>query len=720
MGTNYYYSQNREFLIRGNERMDKKYTYCRICEGSCGFIAEIENGRLSKYYPDKDHPISKGYSCIKGRKMIDVQNDPKRVKYPLKKVEDTYERISWDQAIDEIATKFIETKKSYGPGSIGMYFGNPVAFSYSMTMYSAGFMKILGSKNLYSAGSQDCNNKFAHSRKFYGSSLIIIVPDFDNIDYFLGLGTNPYSSHFSFVVFPRPIQRLRAMEARGCKIVWINPRKTESAKKVGDHLFIRPNSDIYLLLGMINYVLENNLEDSKFIAQYSKGIEELRKFAKEFGGDLDKVAKITGISKKNVIQIVNDFLGASKKGGASVYGRAGTDRGSFATLLAWTIDTFNFITGNIDKKGNFYSSGVVDALEIAKIGGIGSSQKTRKSKSGSRIGNFPSVLGTYPAATMAEEILTPGDGQIKAMFVVAGDPLVSCPNTKRLEQAFKNLDPLVSIDFYVNDTALLADYILPATTFLEREDFTLTTSSFNPIPFACYSDAIVPVDGEQKPEWDIFNLLGAKMGLPTFGGPAIDVIKATLPRADKKRFRTLLKSEKGIWLNEEHTIKYNTLLPDRIQHPDKLIDLLPADYYEEFEKLRQWQGLENSKFPFSLISGREIETINSWLHAKDGVNFCYINSKDAITLGIEDYQQIRVISPINSIEIPVKTTPDLMSGVVWIPHGWGRTIKTIPKIAKKKPGTNVNIITDDNWKNLETFAGMVLLDGVPVKLEKVN
>ncbi len=698
--------------------MEKKFTYCRICEGSCGFIAEVENGTITKYYPDTEHPISKGYSCIKGRSMIEVQNDPKRIKIPLKKVDGRFERISWEQAIDEIGSKLLDLKETHGSSSIGMYFGNPVAFSYSTTLYSAGFMRLLGSRNLYSAGSQDCNNKFAHSKKFYGSSLIIIVPDFDHIDYFLGLGTNPHASHFSFVVFPRPIQRLKEIENRGCKIVWINPRRTESAKKVGQHYFIRPNTDIYLLFGMINYVLENNLEDREFIKQYSKGIDELRKIAKEFGSDLNKIARITGMSENIIIEIVNNFIEASKKGGASVYGRAGTDRGSFATLLAWAIDVFNFITGNIDKKGNFYSYGLVDALSIAKIGGIGTAKKSEKGVS--RIGNFPSVLGTFPAATMADEILTPGKGQIRAMLIVAGDPLISCPNTKRLEKAFRELELLVSMDFYLNDTGIIADYILPATTFLEREDFSLTTSSFNPIPFACYSDVIIPADKEQKPEWEIFNLIGTQMGLPTFGGPAIDVFKATLPRADKKRFRELLKSEKGIWLNEEKRIKYNVLLPDRIQHPDELIDLVPLDYYEEFKKLRKWEGPTDKKYPFSLISGRDIATINSWLNVKGDINYCIINSEDAKTLAIEDYQSIRVISPINSIDIPVLTTPDLMKGVIWIPHGWGRTTQDVPPLAKEKRGININLIIDDSWQNLETFAGMVLLDGVPVKIEKIT
>ncbi|MHA1300392.1 MAG: molybdopterin dinucleotide binding domain-containing protein, partial [Candidatus Helarchaeota archaeon] len=264
-----------------------------------------------------------------------------------------------------------------------------------------------------------------------------------------------------------------------------------------------------------------------------------------------------------------------------------------------------------------------------------------------------------------------------------------------------------------------ADYILPAVTFLEREDFSLTTASFNPIPFACYSDPVVEPDGGQKSEWEIFNLLGAKMGLPTLGGPPINIFKSVLSREDRKKFRQLIKSEKGIFLNEEKKVQYNVLLPDRLQTPDKLINLVPKEYYNEFNKLRNWNGPLDKNFPFLLISGREISTINSWLHTKKGTNYCYISTTDANTLGIEDLQTIQVRSKVNFIEIPARITDDLMKGVIWIPHGWGRTIETPPEIAKEKQGYNVNIITDDNWKNLETFAGMVLLDGINVQIKKL-
>ncbi|MBD3227804.1 MAG: molybdopterin-dependent oxidoreductase [Candidatus Lokiarchaeota archaeon] len=696
----------------------KKFTYCRICEGSCGFVSEVEGNKLVKYYPDREHPVSKGYSCIKGRHMINIQNHPKLLKYPLKKIDGSFKRISWEQTIDEIGQTFLELKNNYGPDSIGLYFGNPTAFSYSATIYSAAFMKFMGSRNLYSAGSQDCNNKFAHSKRFYGSSLIIVVPDFENIDYLLALGTNPAASHFSFVVFPRPMQRLKQMEKRGCKIVWINPRYTEAAKKVGKHYFIKPNTDIFLLFGMVNYILENNLEDTEFINTYSKGIEELRKIAKEFGGDLDEVERITKIKKETIINITKSFLAASKKGGASVYGRAGTDRGSFATLLAWLIDVLNFITGNLDKKGNFYSYGLIDAVEITKMGGIGSSKKSKKKKYLSRIGEFSTVMGTYPAALMADEILTPGEGQIRGMIVMAGDPLVSCPNTIKLKKAYENLDVLVSIDFFINDTGTISDYILPATTFLEREDFMLTTSSFNPIPYCNYTDAILEPGSERKPEWEIFNLLSEKMGIVKLGGPPIKTFQYTLSRKDRKTFRKLIKSEKGIWLNEEKKIQYNTLLPDRIQHSDKLIHLMPSDYYGEFEKLRTWKGVDDDHF--SIISGRQIETINSWIHARGDTNYCYISSKDARRLGVEDHQEILVSTEIGSIKIPVKISSDLLEGVIWLPHGWGRTVKDVPDIAIEKKGINVNKITNDNWKGLETFAGMAFLDGFPANIEKIK
>ena len=427
--------------------MDKKYTFCRICEPCCGFVAELENGIIVRYYADREHPISKGYSCVKGRQMPGIQHHPKRIKFPLKRRNGEFERISWEQAIEEIGSKLVELKDNYGPHSIGAYIGNVLAFSYSAVLYCGAFMKFLGTRNMYGAGSQDCNNKFAHSLRFYGSPLTIVSPDFDAVDCLLAFGTNPLAAHFTFANFPNPLARLKEMEKRGCKIAWINPRRIEAAEAAGEHYFIRPNTDHYLVFGMINYVLENGLEDKEFIRTYSKGIDRLRGVAREFGSDLDRIEGITGVPKEHVIRLTNDFLEASKKGGAAAYGRLGTDRGPFGTLSAWAIDTLNFITGNIDKRGNYYSPGFLNIAASSQMESVASGEQPK-----SRIGGFSSVMGNLPAATMADEILTPGEGQIKAMIVLAGDPLVSCPNTRKLEKAFRDLELLVSVDIFMNDT----------------------------------------------------------------------------------------------------------------------------------------------------------------------------------------------------------------------------------------------------------------------------
>lgn len=696
--------------------MDKKYTFCRICEACCGFVAELEGNRIVKYSADRDHPVSKGYSCIKGHEMLNIQYHPKRIKFPLKRKNGQFERISWEQAIEEIGSKLVELKDKYGPHSIGAYLGTVIMpFNFSAVLYSGAFMRSIGTRNIYGPGSQDSSNKFAHSLRFYGAPLTIISPDFDRIDYLLAFGSNPLAGHFTFANFPNPSGRLKEMGKRGCKIAWINPRKIEAAKAVGEHYFIRPGTDPYLVFGMLNYVLENDLEDKGFVKTHSKGIDKLREVAKEFGSDLEKIEEITGVAKEDIIRITKDFLAASKKGGAAAYGRTGSDRGPFGTLMAWSVDALNFITGNVDKRGNYYAPGFLNVGTLGETEGMASGEEPR-----SRIGGLSSLMGNLPAAIMADEILTPGEGQIRAMIVAGGDPLISCANAKKLEKAFRNLELLVSIDIFVNDTGTISDYVLPATTFLEREEFSYFTSSFNPMTFVNYSPAIVAPEAERKDDWEIFNLLGEKIGMPALGERPIEILKMLFPgKEEQEKLEELLKSEKGIFLNKEKKVQYNVLLPDKIKFPDRLIPLVPDDYLEEFDKFRKWEISYDPDYPFSMISGRQVETINSWLHARGDTNYCYVNPEDAKGLGIEDNEVIRVSSRIGSIEIPAKLTHDLMRGVVWIPHGWGRTVETVPEMAVEKRGVNVNLITDDDWRKLETFGGMVKLDGIEVKLEKV-
>ncbi len=692
--------------------MKKIPTFCRICEAGCGFIAEVENNRIIDYYPDKEHPFSQGYACVKGRHMPKIQYHPKRLKFPLKKVDGRFERISWEQAIDEIGEKLLKIKDEYGPHSIGAYMGNVLAYSYSAVLYSGAFLSFIGTRNKYGPGSQDCSNKFAHSKNFYGSSFSIIFPDLDNIDYFLALGSNPLSSHFTFLNCPNPSAKLKEMEQRGCKIDWVNPRKTESAKAVGEHHFIRPNSDIYLLMGMIHYILESGREDKEFIRAHSKGIDRLKEIAAEFGSDLEMIVDRTGIPGDEIIAMTENLLEASAKGGASVYGRVGTDRGPFATIRAWAMDVLNFITGNIDIRGNLFSPGFYN---IARLNDLAEPEEIIRS----RIGNFPAVVTCMPAATLADEILTPGEDQIKALMVMSGDPLISLPNTRKLEKALKELDLIISIDVFMNDTGTLADYILPSTTFLEREEYSHFSAAYNPMSFTHYSLAVLEPEDEVKDEWQIFSLLSDKMGIPTLGDQPFEVLKMLFLGEDQSKFEEMRKSERGIFLHENRTAPKNTLFPDAVNTPDKLIPLVSDEYLPELEKLRKWDSAHNTDYPLSLISGRKVETINSWIHVRGETNYCYVNTNDAKELGIEDGKPIQVSSRVGSLIIPAKITDELMKGVIWIPHGWGRTVQDVPDMAVEKRGVNVNLITDDDWTLLEPLAGMVMLDGIPVKLEKI-
>jgi len=376
------------------------------------------------------------------------------------------------------------------------------------------------------------------------------------------------------------------------------------------------------------------------------------------------------------------------------------------------MDVLNFITGNIDKRGNLFSPGFYN---IARLNDLAEQAATEVVRS--RIGDFPAVVSCLPAATLAEEILTPGEDQIRALLVMSGDPLISLPNSRKLERALNELDLLVSIDVFMNDTGTLADYILPATTFLEREEYSHFMAACNPMSFVHYSKAIVAPEGEVRDEWQVFNLLSERMGIPSLGEDPFEVLQMLFPGEDQAKFGAMRRSERGIFLNDDKRAQYGVLFPEAIKTPDRLIPLMPEEYLPEMEKLRDWTPPVDDLYPLALISGRRVETINSWIHVRGETNYCYVNPKDAAGLGLEDGRLVRVSSRVGSVEIPLRLTGDLMPGVVWIPHGWGRTVKEVPEMAVGKLGVNVNLLTDDDWMKLEPFAGMVMLDGVPVRLD---
>ena len=409
--------------------------------------------------------------------MAEVQNDPDRVVHPLRRREDgSFERVTWPEALDEIGARLGRIRDRHGGDAVGWYMGNPGAFSYSHPLWVKGFLDALGSPHSYTASSQDVSNRFAASSFLYGSPFIVPIPDLARTDFLLMVGANPLVSHGSVLSAPRVKDQLHAITAQGGRIVVVDPRRSETAAAF-EHLAVHPDSDAWLLLSLLQVIFASGLEDDEAIRAQATGIDGLRELCAEHTPE--RTEPRTGVPASEVRRLAEDLAGAER---AAVYGRTGSCLGRNGTLVAFLLDALNVVTGNLDREGGaMFGDPPIDFGRVVEMVGLGTYGKVR-----SRVGDLPEVLGSLPASVMAKEITTPGKGQIRAMFFSAGNPVLSVPNGDELEAAMAELELSVAIDLYVTDTSRHCDFVLPATTMYEREDF--------PLPFLALFDAVRPDD----------------------------------------------------------------------------------------------------------------------------------------------------------------------------------------------------------------------------------
>ncbi len=456
--------------------VEERVTYCRICEAACGMVATVQDGRVTKLRPDRDHPLSQGYACPKGIAMLEVHDDPDRVTRPLRRRPDgDFEPVSWEVALDEITARMALLIEAHGGRSIGWYMGNPGAFSYSHPIWVKGFLDALGSQHYYTASSQDVSNRFAASALLYGSPAIVPIPDLQRTSFLLIVGANPLVSHGSLLTAPRIKDQLHAITARGGRVVVVDPRRSETAGAF-EHVPVRPDSDAWLLLSLLHVVFAEGLADEAALADQTVGSAWLRGVVARHAPQ--DTQERTGVPADDVRALARDLATA---GSAAVYGRTGSCLGRHGTLVAFLLDALNAVTGNLDRPGGaVFGRPAIAIDEAAAKAGLDSYATKR-----SRIGGFPEVLGAMPAALIGEEILTPGDGALRALVVSSGNPVLSVPDGGALGEALQQLELLVSIDLYVNETNRHADYVLPATSFLEREDIPLPLLGFYTTPCSC-------------------------------------------------------------------------------------------------------------------------------------------------------------------------------------------------------------------------------------------
>jgi anaerobic selenocysteine-containing dehydrogenase len=696
-------------------------------------VATVEGGRVTKLRPDPDHPLSKGYACPKGIAMLDVQNDPDRVLHPLRKdAGGEFRRVGWDEALDDIGERLRGIIARHGRKSIAWYMGNPGAFSYSHPLWSKGFLDGLGSPHYYTAGSQDVNNRFAASALLYGSPLVVPIPDLNRTRFLFMVGANPMVSHGSVLTAPRIREQLHEIVGRGGRVVVVDPRRSETARQF-EHVAITPDTDAWLLLSMLQAIFAGGLADRGFLAERADGAERLAELARPFAPE--ETAARTGVPAERVRELAR----ALARPGAAAYGRTGSCLGRFGTLVAFLIDALNAVTGNLDRPGGAVFGRPPIALDdVGERAGLASYGKVR-----SRFGGFPDVIGNLPAALLPREITTPGELQVRALFVSAGNPVLSVPDGDALEAALGELELCVSLDFYVNETNRHADYILPSPTFYERDDLPLAFLGFYTTPFIQYTEPVVAPAGEAREEWEVIDAIAKRIGIVPFPVRAVralgrlpglrpkprrlaDLLLRTGPAGDRYGLRRrglsiakVARSPHGIVLSEQVE---TGVLKDKVRHRGARVQLAPDAIAGEVRRLAAVNGADPD-FPLRLIGLRELRSHNSWMHnspllMRGGrVHALRVHPDDAEAHGVADGAEAVLASKSGSVTVPVKVTDEMTPGTVALPHGWGH--RGGWRVANEAGGANVNLLASSDPDDLEPLAGMAFLNGIPVRLAPV-
>jgi anaerobic selenocysteine-containing dehydrogenase len=704
----------------------EKATFCRICEPLCGMIATVDDGKIVKVRPDPDHPLSRGYACPKGIAMAEVQNDPDRVLHPLKRMPGgDFERVSWEQALTDIAARL----RRIPAAGVAWYMGNPGAFSYSHTLWVKGFLDALGSPHYYSAGSQDVNNRFAASALLYGSPLVVPIPDLNRTRFLFMLGANPLVSHGSVLSAPRIREKLLEIE----RVVVVDPRRTETARQF-EHLPIRPDTDALLLLSMLEVIFGEGLADRVFLERLGDGAAELERLA--CGYPPDETEGRTGIPADRVRGLARDFAAAE---GAAAYGRTGSCLGRHGTLVAFLLDALNAVTGNLDRPGGAVFGRPPVALdEVGEQIGFATYGKQR-----SRIGGFPDVIGNMPASLLPLEIETPGEGQIRALFVSAGNPVLSVPDGDALERALGRLDLCVSLDLYVNETNRHADYVLPATTFYEREDLPLAFLGLFSTPFIQFSDPVVDPPGECRQEWEVIDDLSRRLRVAPYSAKPLrrlarlgirlrpEQVGDLLLRVGWRGDRFGLRRD-GLSLRKLRDHPHGLVLDDQIatgvlagklRTKGMRVRLAPPLFVDELGRLASENG-DDPRFPLRMIGLRELRSHNSWMHnvpllMRGGrTQALRVHSDDAAAHGLEDGDEVLLESKDGQVTVPVKVSDEMTPGTVALPHGWGH--RGGWQLANRHAGANGNLLAGAQPEDLERLAGMAHLNGIPVRVTPVR
>ncbi|HEX8143823.1 MAG TPA: molybdopterin-dependent oxidoreductase [Pyrinomonadaceae bacterium] len=703
--------------MRNADNSSIHYRNCNLCEAICGIEISVQGDQRLDIRGDRDDPFSQGYICPKAVALQDLHYDKDRLTYPVRRTHQGWQRIGWDEAFDEVTQNLKRINARHGRNAVATYLGNPTVHNYGAMLFAPGFIRSLHTRNRFSATSVDQLAHHLAAYLMFGHQLLLPVPDLDRTRLFLILGANPAVSNGSMMTAPGMSRRLQEIRQRGGKVVVIDPRFTETARLADRHLFIRPGTDVLLLLALLHVVFDEALTRLDRLAAFTNGVDIIGNLVAEYPPE--KVASITGIDASQIRLLAREFASSES---AVCYGRIGVSTQEFGAVCQWLINVLNIVTGNLDRPGGaMFTRPAFDPLAAPEsFAPRGSFARWH-----SRVRKLPEFAGELPAATLAEEILTEGSGQIKALVTSAGNPVLSTPNGHQLDRALAGLEFMVSIDPYINETTRHAHIILPPSSSLERAHYDVAFHLLAVRNTAKFSPALFQPDGETPHDWEIFVELQTRMEYRGLFGNLFGHVKRKLI---KRLFgpETILglglrfgpyggklnPFSKGLTLRKlkeaVHGIDLGPLvscLPERLRTSDKRIELAPEVLVKDVERVKA-KLLDGASLHSSgdllLIGRRQLRSNNSWMHNSQrlvrGKPQCTIlmHRTDAAKRHLKPGQKVSVRSRVGCVELPVEISEEMMPGVVSIPHGWGHGRPGIQlEVAQQHAGESINDVTDN-------------------------
>ncbi len=707
--------------------MSIHYRSCNLCEASCGLEITVEANRVVGIRGDADDPFSQGYLCPKGVALQDLTHDPDRLRHPVRRVGDRWEEMTWDQAFDLVADRLLDIREQHGGDSIGFYLGNPITHGWAPIIYIPQLLTALGTRNRYSAASVDQQPQHLLSHLLFGSPLLLPVPDVDRTDFLLVVGGNPLVSNGSIMTAPN-VERVRE---RGGRLVVVDPRRTETADIANEHVFIRPGTDAFLLAAMAHVIVEESLANPGRADSYIDGIDEVAELVRQVTPE--DAERRTGVPAETIRRLAREFASARR---AAVYARLGVCQTEFGTTAYWLVHVLNVLTGRLDEIGGWMLA--EPAFDLPRIGAL-TTDLPGYDRWRSRVRGIPEVAAEFPSSTLADEILTPGEGQIRAMVLVAGNPVLTVPQGRRIDEALGSLDFCVAVDYYINESTRHADVILPPTTALEREEFDLVFPAVSVRNHVRYGERVIEPGPDTRSDADILRELLWRVEERTLGKRRAGALNAARRRFLPRRFvdaalragpwglrhgrrltlRKVRQHPHGLDLGALHPV-----LPRRLMTEDKRIRLDHPVVVADWPRLMSALADSAPEGELLLIGRRQLRSNNSWMHNSErltrGSNHCavLVHPDDASARDISAGDPVSVSTPAGSIEAVAEISDSVMAGVVCMPHGWGHASRDGVgwSHAASLPGSSVNDITEDT--RYDPLSGNAAVTALPVTLAR--